>query len=304
MRHLKKILKVEAVSETVLLMLFSNGHYRRVDMLDFLKKFDVQKGDLGYELIENPKLIPQVEVVDYALTWKKISRVFDLPSGKKFEAYYQPDPDVMYQESEPDPDRSSRVEFGAVIRKVRKELGMTQEELANKIGTKKTYISKVENDKSDLELFTLQKIFEIGFGKKMMLSYFDEEAPLSSFSNSVLSEEFMRWAKRHADELELVEGIGESMKGLLRDHSIKNISDLSKVDSLSLLDQLRKSKKLKAAHHPETWQMQSRLIEEGDWLMLIRMQRLLTKKGSSSKTKYSKVEQLAMRDLKKGIYNQ
>ncbi len=44
---------------------------------------------------------------------------------------------------------------------------MTQEELASKIGTKKSYISRLENGKCDIQLSTLYKIFEEGLGLKV-----------------------------------------------------------------------------------------------------------------------------------------
>jgi transcriptional regulator with XRE-family HTH domain len=47
----------------------------------------------------------------------------------------------------------------------RKEANITQEELAEKIGTKKSYISRIENGKADIQLSTLFRIFEIGLGK-------------------------------------------------------------------------------------------------------------------------------------------
>jgi len=42
---------------------------------------------------------------------------------------------------------------------------MTQQELAEKSGTTKNYISRLENNKSDIELMTLQKIVEAGLGR-------------------------------------------------------------------------------------------------------------------------------------------
>ena len=46
-----------------------------------------------------------------------------------------------------------------VLKNERKEAGLTQQQLAEKIGTKKTYISKVENGHIDIQLSTLFKIF-------------------------------------------------------------------------------------------------------------------------------------------------
>lgn len=51
----------------------------------------------------------------------------------------------------------------------RKRAGLTQEELAEKIGTKKTYISRLENGKADIQLSTLFRIFE-GLGKRVSLT--------------------------------------------------------------------------------------------------------------------------------------
>ncbi len=60
--------------------------------------------------------------------------------------------------------------IGEIIRNARKEAQMTQEELANKTGTKKSFISRIENGRSDIQLSTLYRLVEIGFGKKVDLS--------------------------------------------------------------------------------------------------------------------------------------
>jgi HTH-type transcriptional regulator/antitoxin HipB len=52
-----------------------------------------------------------------------------------------------------------------ILREARKEANITQQELAEKIGTKKSYISRLENGKVDIQLSTLFKIFEIGLGR-------------------------------------------------------------------------------------------------------------------------------------------
>lgn len=48
--------------------------------------------------------------------------------------------------------------LGALIYAARHERGMTQEELAEKIGSTKSYISKIENDIKEVRLSTLKKI--------------------------------------------------------------------------------------------------------------------------------------------------
>lgn len=60
--------------------------------------------------------------------------------------------------------------IGALIQEARIEKGMTQEELAIKCGTTKSYISRLENNIKEVRISTLQKIVELGFGGKIELS--------------------------------------------------------------------------------------------------------------------------------------
>ena len=58
-----------------------------------------------------------------------------------------------------------------MLKEARREAKMTQEQLANKVGTKKSYISRLENGKCDIQLSTLYRIFEFGLGIKVNLSF-------------------------------------------------------------------------------------------------------------------------------------
>lgn len=57
-----------------------------------------------------------------------------------------------------------------LLKEARREANLTQEQLAEKIGTKKSYISRLENGKVDIQLSTLFRIFEIGLGKHIRLT--------------------------------------------------------------------------------------------------------------------------------------
>jgi DNA-binding XRE family transcriptional regulator len=59
--------------------------------------------------------------------------------------------------------------LGVMIQELRKENGMTQEQLAKKCGTTKTYISRIENNASDIRLSTLMRIVREGFGGHLRL---------------------------------------------------------------------------------------------------------------------------------------
>jgi ribosome-binding protein aMBF1 (putative translation factor) len=59
--------------------------------------------------------------------------------------------------------------IGALIHEARLERGLTQQELAEKVGTTKSYISKIENNIKEVRLSTLQKIVELGLGGRLQL---------------------------------------------------------------------------------------------------------------------------------------
>ncbi|HBZ65357.1 MAG TPA: transcriptional regulator [Bacteroidales bacterium] len=60
--------------------------------------------------------------------------------------------------------------LGTLLYEARLEKGMTQAELAEKAGTTKSYISKIENNVKEVRLSTLQKIVQLGLGGQLDLS--------------------------------------------------------------------------------------------------------------------------------------
>ena len=60
--------------------------------------------------------------------------------------------------------------IGGLIRQARQEKGITQEELAQRVGTTKSYISKIEKNVKEVRLSTLQRIVEQGLGGELKLS--------------------------------------------------------------------------------------------------------------------------------------
>ena len=58
-----------------------------------------------------------------------------------------------------------------MLKEARKEANMTQEQLAEKTGTKKSYISKLENAKGNIQLSTLIRIFEQGLNRRIGLTF-------------------------------------------------------------------------------------------------------------------------------------
>lgn len=61
--------------------------------------------------------------------------------------------------------------LGVLIQEARKRKQLTQQELADKVGTTKNYISRIENDASDIRLSTLIRIIREGLGGNLQLSF-------------------------------------------------------------------------------------------------------------------------------------
>jgi DNA-binding XRE family transcriptional regulator len=58
-----------------------------------------------------------------------------------------------------------------MLKEARKEANLTQEQLAEKTGTKKSYISRLENGRGNIQLSTLIRIFEVGLNRRIGLTF-------------------------------------------------------------------------------------------------------------------------------------
>jgi len=60
--------------------------------------------------------------------------------------------------------------LGVMLREARQVAGVTQEELAVRTGTQKSYISRIERGQSDIQISTFYRLVEIGLGKRLNIS--------------------------------------------------------------------------------------------------------------------------------------
>jgi DNA-binding XRE family transcriptional regulator len=60
--------------------------------------------------------------------------------------------------------------LGVMLKEARKQAKITQEQLAKRTGTKKSYISRIERGKSDIQISTYFKLIEKGLGKQLSIS--------------------------------------------------------------------------------------------------------------------------------------
>ncbi len=58
---------------------------------------------------------------------------------------------------------------GEMLKEARRQAKLTQQQLADRTGTKKSYISRIENGHSDINLATLRRIVTVGLGRRLAL---------------------------------------------------------------------------------------------------------------------------------------
>lgn len=161
-----RIIKINEVKGFKVYCAFNNGEHRIIDFRKLFEKWNVDESSFEYRITKEEEF-KKVEIVNNTLSWPKITKKIKLSNGMEFEAPYEIDPIILYENSELDEERNQRYYIGELLKEARKAAGLTQEELAMKSGTTKNYISRIENNKSDIELGTLRKIIEIGLEKEL-----------------------------------------------------------------------------------------------------------------------------------------
>jgi len=165
-----RIIKINDIKGFKVYCAFNNGEHR---IIDFEKLFDLwklEKPDLEFK-ITDPKIFKKVKLSKSGtLCWPNIKKEIKLSKDNTLVTFLDFDSLVLFENSVPDEKRNLRYKIGELLRTEREKAGLTQEELAIRSGTTKNYISRIENNKSDIELRTLRKIIEIGLNKSLELN--------------------------------------------------------------------------------------------------------------------------------------
>lgn len=168
-KSIPRVISVEVLNDFRLSLLFNNGQYRLVDVaMLFNNVFKMKRDFFAYPIIQDAAIFEQVTIDGHSVCWKNVILKKKNFSGEAVEIAFDLDPAVLYANSAIDESKSLNI--GAMVRRERKKAGLTQGQLADRIGTNKQYISRLENDKSDVELNTLRKVVEGGLGEKLEIS--------------------------------------------------------------------------------------------------------------------------------------
>lgn len=163
-----RIVKIEKISGHKIQCMFNNGESRVLDFVKIFKQWNVTRNDFEFPLLDE-KEFKKVRLRNYTLSWPNIEIKVQGENGEDLTLPYEIGADVLYELSE-EIKEPSKYRYGRLIRNARLKAGLTQEQLAMRSGTTRFYISRIENDKTDLEMSTFRKIVEAGLGKKLKLT--------------------------------------------------------------------------------------------------------------------------------------
>ena len=163
---LPRIIKIEKIDNFNIQCMFNNGESRLLDFKRIFNDWNVSENDIEYKLLDL-KEFKKVELRNFTLSWPNIGLEINNENNQTEKHPYEVGPDVLYQLSlQIDSDETR---LGNIIKSARLKAGLTQEQLAMRSGTTRFYISRIENNKTDVEMSTLRKIIEAGLGKHLRL---------------------------------------------------------------------------------------------------------------------------------------
>ena len=166
-KHIKipRILKINWIKGLSISVVYNNGESRIIDFRNVLLKIGVDENSPA-SILFNEDEFKKVEIENNTLSWNNVEQYITLRNNEKLKVPFEIGADVLLKYSQP--EKSDVVlKIGRLIRESRMRSGLSQQELAIKSGTTRNYISRKENDRSDIEIATLRKIVETGLGKQL-----------------------------------------------------------------------------------------------------------------------------------------
>jgi DNA-binding XRE family transcriptional regulator len=145
--------------------MFNNGESRMLDFQKIFNDWKVSETDIEHPLLD-PKEFKKVTLRNFTLSWSNIEIKIKNENDVVEIHPYEIGADVLFNLSQ-ELKIAAKPRFGSLIRTARLKAGMTQAQLAQRSGTSRFYISRLENNKTDLEMSTFRKIVEAGLGKNL-----------------------------------------------------------------------------------------------------------------------------------------
>ena len=164
MSVLHTILEINHVELFRVTCLWNTGELRVNDFTAYLHGRNERLHGLADETA-----FKNMKVVDGALQWPQIM-VLGLHKGEFVNQPLTMDPEVLYDEST-QTGFSLKTVLSFELRQARLQAGLSQLELAERSGTTKEYISRLESGKRDFQVSTFDRILQQGLGKHLEVNF-------------------------------------------------------------------------------------------------------------------------------------
>jgi len=163
-----RILKINWIKGLSISVVFNNGESRIIDFKRIFKRLEINNNS-PFMILKNADEFAKAELKNNTLSWSNVEQFITDKNGKKVKVPFEIGADVLLKYSKAEVTGITS-KIGRLVRDTRIKSGLTQKELAIKSGTSRNYISRIENDRSDIELDTLRKIIETGLGKQLEIN--------------------------------------------------------------------------------------------------------------------------------------
>ena len=161
-------MKINWIKGLTISVVFNNGESRIIDFKKVFKKLEL-KNDSPILILKDSDEFSKVKLNNNTLSWSNVEQFITDKNSKKIKVPFEIGADLLLKYSSTEVTGITS-KIGRLVRDTRIKSGLTQKELAIKSGTSRNYISRIENDRSDIELDTLRKIIETGLGKHLEIN--------------------------------------------------------------------------------------------------------------------------------------
>ena len=167
MKPLPKIARIIEVKPFKITLLWNTSEIRVLDFAPLFEQWEAE-GDSKMAALRDWETFKQITVSENrTLCWPNVPVSFTF-KGETRTSPLELDTLELYRQSTL-VKKTEPVNVGVMLREAREAAGLSQADVALKSGTTRNYISRIENDKSDIQLETLQKIVELGIGGEIIV---------------------------------------------------------------------------------------------------------------------------------------
>lgn len=167
MKPLPKVVRIIGIEPFKITLLWSTSEIRMSDFAPLMEQWEAE-GDTQMATLQDWETFRHVTISENrTLCWPNVPVSFTF-KGETRSNPLELDALELYRRSALI-RKTEAVNVGAMLREAREAAGLSQADVALKSGTTRNYISRIENDRSDIQLETLQKIVELGIGGEIVV---------------------------------------------------------------------------------------------------------------------------------------